>query len=52
MTERLDVAFDAEGAVTLRGWLELISGGHFDAHLSDFPQAGGAARAWFREHLT
>jgi uncharacterized protein len=32
--------------------LELISGGHFDAYLSDFSQASGAARAWFREHLT
>jgi cephalosporin-C deacetylase-like acetyl esterase len=31
--------------------LELIPGGHFHPYLSSFPQASGAARAWFREHL-
>jgi fermentation-respiration switch protein FrsA (DUF1100 family) len=32
--------------------LELIPGGHFHPYLSSFPQSSGAARAWFREHLT
>ena len=32
--------------------LELIPGGHFHPYLSSFTQASGAARAWFREHLT
>jgi dienelactone hydrolase len=32
--------------------LEPIPGGHFDPYLSSFTQASGAARAWFREHLT
>ena len=31
--------------------LELIAGGHFHPYLSSFPQASGAARAWFRGHL-
>jgi uncharacterized protein len=31
--------------------LQLIPGGHFDAYRASFDQAGGAARAWFREHL-
>ena len=32
--------------------LELVPGGHFEPYLSNFPEASGAARAWFREHLT
>jgi uncharacterized protein len=32
--------------------LQLVPGGHFDAYLTSFPEASGAARAWFREHLT
>jgi dienelactone hydrolase len=32
--------------------LDLIPGGHFDPYLSSFTHASGAARAWFREHLT
>ena len=32
--------------------LELVPGGHFDPYLSNFREASGAARAWFREHLT
>jgi fermentation-respiration switch protein FrsA (DUF1100 family) len=32
--------------------LELIPGGHFHPYLSSFPQSSGAAREWFREHLT
>jgi fermentation-respiration switch protein FrsA (DUF1100 family) len=32
--------------------LQLIPGGHFDAYVSSFDAAGGAALAWFREHLT
>jgi uncharacterized protein len=32
--------------------LELIVGGHFHPYLSSFSEASGAARAWFREHLT
>jgi cephalosporin-C deacetylase-like acetyl esterase len=32
--------------------LELIPGGHFDPYLSSYTQASGAARAWFREHLS
>jgi uncharacterized protein len=32
--------------------LELIPGGHFHPYLSSFAQSSGAARAWFREHLT
>jgi fermentation-respiration switch protein FrsA (DUF1100 family) len=31
--------------------LQLIPGGHFDPYLTAFPEAGGAARAWFGEHL-
>ncbi|MGX1673256.1 hypothetical protein [Streptomyces sp. NPDC055400] len=31
--------------------LQLIPGGHFDPYTSQFDQASGAARAWFREHL-
>jgi uncharacterized protein len=32
--------------------LQLVPGGHFDPYLASFPEAGGAARAWFRERLT
>jgi cephalosporin-C deacetylase-like acetyl esterase len=32
--------------------IELIPGGHFHPYLSSFPQSSGAARAWFRQHLT
>jgi uncharacterized protein len=32
--------------------LELVPGGHFEPYLSNFPEASGAARAWFREYLT
>jgi uncharacterized protein len=32
--------------------LPLVPAGHFDAYLEGFPEASGAARAWFREHLT
>jgi cephalosporin-C deacetylase-like acetyl esterase len=32
--------------------LELVPGGHFHPYLSSFPQSSGAAREWFREHLT
>ncbi|MDR3574433.1 MAG: alpha/beta hydrolase [Anaerolineaceae bacterium] len=32
--------------------LTLISGGHFDPYLDQFPQAEAAATAWFRAHLT
>jgi hypothetical protein len=32
--------------------LQLIPGGHFDAYVTSFPEASGAARAWFRKHLT
>jgi uncharacterized protein len=32
--------------------LQLIPGGHFDPYLTSFFEASGAARAWFREHLT
>jgi uncharacterized protein len=32
--------------------LELIPGGHFHPYVSSFPQSSGAARAWFREHLS
>jgi len=32
--------------------LQLVPGGHFDACLTSVPEASGAARAWFREHLT
>jgi dienelactone hydrolase len=32
--------------------VELIEGGHFAPYLSSFARASGAARAWFREHLT
>jgi uncharacterized protein len=31
--------------------LQLVAGGHFDAYVTSFPDASGAARAWFREHL-
>jgi uncharacterized protein len=31
--------------------LQLISGGHFEAYLSQFNKASGAAIGWFREHL-
>lgn len=31
--------------------LALLGGGHFDAYVKDFEQAGGAARDWFVEHL-
>jgi cephalosporin-C deacetylase-like acetyl esterase len=32
--------------------LELIPGGHFAPYLSSFSKSSGAARAWFRHHLT
>jgi len=32
--------------------LELIPGGHFDPYVSNFSKSSGAARAWFRHHLT
>jgi cephalosporin-C deacetylase-like acetyl esterase len=32
--------------------LELIPGGHFDPYLSSFSKSSGAARAWFRHHLS
>ncbi|WP_330342171.1 hypothetical protein [Streptomyces sp. NBC_00557] len=31
--------------------LQLVPGGHFGPYTSQFTQASGAARAWFREHL-
>lgn len=31
--------------------LVLLKGGHFDAYVKDFEEAGGAARDWFVEHL-
>ena len=31
--------------------LVTVAGGHFDAYLSGFPTASGAALSWFREHL-
>lgn len=32
--------------------LALVQGGHFDAYVKGFEQAGGAARDWFVEHLS
>jgi uncharacterized protein len=32
--------------------LVTIPGDHFDPYLSQFTSSSGAARAWFREHLT
>ncbi|MGW9134288.1 alpha/beta hydrolase [Streptomyces sp. NPDC055681] len=32
--------------------LQIIRGGHFDPYVKQFDVASGAARAWFREHLT
>ncbi len=31
--------------------LILLDGGHFDPYLRLFPEASGAARDWFKEHL-
>ncbi|HWD76075.1 MAG TPA: CocE/NonD family hydrolase [Solirubrobacteraceae bacterium] len=47
-----DVALDAYARALEPKRLELIPGGHFHPYLSSFPQASGAARAWFREYLT
>jgi len=32
--------------------LELIPGGHFGPYVSSFSKSSGAARAWFRHHLS
>jgi hypothetical protein len=47
-----DVALGAYERALEPKRLELIPGGHFHPYLSSFGQASGAARAWFREHLT
>jgi cephalosporin-C deacetylase-like acetyl esterase len=52
MVTLTDLALAAyEGALEPKR-LELIPGGHFAPYLAGFTQASGAARTWFREHLT
>jgi uncharacterized protein len=46
-----DLALDAYERALEPKRLELIPGGHFHPYLTSFPEASGAARAWFREHL-
>jgi fermentation-respiration switch protein FrsA (DUF1100 family) len=47
-----DLALGAYEAALQPKKLVTIDGGHFDPYLSAFGEAGGAAVAWFTEHLT
>jgi fermentation-respiration switch protein FrsA (DUF1100 family) len=47
-----DLALEAYQRAREPKRLVLLPGGHFDAYVKDFETASGAARDWFREHLT
>jgi dienelactone hydrolase len=46
-----DLALEAYERALEPKRLALISGGHFDPYLDQFPKAEAAATSWFREHL-
>jgi fermentation-respiration switch protein FrsA (DUF1100 family) len=47
-----DLALAAYEAALQPKTLVTVDGGHFDPYLTGFPEASGAALAWFTEHLT